>query len=123
MDAAQAPLAELAVRAGVARAGTTPARRALRFVESVEQLNRRLGIPAHLQALQEADIPALAAAACREADFNYPVPRRMTQADAEALLHALLPPAPAAPPAGTRARRSRAGTPAAARKAARPAAT
>jgi len=35
--------------------------------------------------------PALAEAACWEADTNYPVPRRMTQDDCEAMLHAVLP--------------------------------
>ncbi|MEW5880595.1 MAG: alcohol dehydrogenase, partial [Pseudomonadota bacterium] len=42
-------------------------------------------------ALREEDIPQLARAACREADFNYPVPRVMSQADCEALLRAVLP--------------------------------
>jgi alcohol dehydrogenase len=50
--------------------------------------------------------PALAAAACREADFNYPVPRRMTQADAEAMLRALLPMPRARHPAAARRRES-----------------
>ena len=36
-------------------------------------------------------LDGLAAAACHEADFNYPVPRRMTQADCEALLRQVLP--------------------------------
>jgi alcohol dehydrogenase class IV len=112
LPAAEAPLAELAVRAGVARSGTSAARRALRFVESVMQLNQRLGIPAHLPALREEDIPALAAAACREADFNYPVPRRMTQADAEDLLRGLLPaPAPAPAPRRKTAKAARAAAP------------
>ena len=39
---------------------------------------------------------ALADAACHEADFNYPVPRRMTPADCAALLRQVLPAASAA---------------------------
>jgi hypothetical protein len=42
--------------------------------------------------LREQDIPALAKAACREADINYPVPRAMSQQDCEALLREVLPP-------------------------------
>ena len=96
---AAAKLAELAVRAGVARREEPEAARAEKFLASVEELNASLGIPRHLEALREEDVPDLARAACREADTNYPVPRRMTQADAERLLLALVPEAaPASPP-------------------------
>lgn len=91
-------LAELAVRAGVARREEPEAARVERFLASVEGLNASLGIPRHLEALRKEDVPDLAAAACLEADTNYPVPRRMTRADAERLLLALVPEeAPAAP--------------------------
>jgi alcohol dehydrogenase class IV len=86
-----------------------------RFLDSVEALNAAVGIPRHLQALQARDIPALAQAACREADHNYPVPQRMSQHDCEALLRLALPdraaPKPAArkrPAAAAAARRPRA---------------
>jgi alcohol dehydrogenase class IV len=93
--AAQARLAVLAVRAGVGRKGDAPARLAQKFLDAVEAMNRRLGIPRQLDALREADIPELARAACWEADTNYPVPRRMSQQDAEALLREVLPVTPA----------------------------
>jgi alcohol dehydrogenase class IV len=64
---------------------------ARKFLDSIDALNRRIGIPRCLDALREEDIPQLARAACREADFNYPVPRVMTQQDCEALLRAVLP--------------------------------
>jgi alcohol dehydrogenase len=54
-------------------------------------LNRDLGIPPTLAALKEADIPALARAACHEAHTGYPVPRYMTQAQCEGLIRKLLP--------------------------------
>ena len=54
-------------------------------------MNRSMAIPQQLEALREKDIPALAKAACWEADTNYPVPRTMSQADCEALLRAVLP--------------------------------
>lgn len=90
-EAAQAPLARLAVQAGVAKADDDEAVQAANFIASVVALNQRLGIPAQLDALLEADIPALAAAACAEANANYPVPQVMRQTDAEALLRELLP--------------------------------
>lgn len=90
-DAAQERLAQLALQAGVAVAGDDEATQAAQFIESVVALNARLGIPTQLQALREADIPDLAAAACAEANANYPVPRVMRQSDAETLLRGLLP--------------------------------
>jgi alcohol dehydrogenase class IV len=89
--AAEPRLAALAVHAGVSVAGEADADGARRFIESVEALNARLGIPTRLDALHEDDIGALAVAACREADGNYPVPRVMAKADCESLLRELLP--------------------------------
>jgi len=91
-------LAVLAVRAKVGNEGESEAELADRFLDSVEALAASVGIPRHLDALRERDIPALAEAACWEADTNYPVPRRMTQDDCEALLRAVLPPEPQAVP-------------------------
>jgi hypothetical protein len=85
-------LAVLAVRARLGREDEPAAERAARFLDAVEALNARLGIPRHLAALREADIPALARAACREADTNYPVPRYMSQAVCEGVLRAVLAP-------------------------------
>lgn len=93
--AVTAKLAVLAQHAGVGREQDNAATRARQFLASIEALNDALHIPRHLETLQEADIPALAAAACWEADTNYPVARRMTQADCEALLRDVLPSAPA----------------------------
>ncbi|NUP87836.1 MAG: iron-containing alcohol dehydrogenase [Burkholderiaceae bacterium] len=84
-------LATLALRAGVATENEPVEQRAQAFVESVDALNQRVGIPRTLADLREADIPDLARAACREADANYPVPRVMSQPDAEAILREVLP--------------------------------
>ncbi|HEX6136248.1 MAG TPA: iron-containing alcohol dehydrogenase [Casimicrobiaceae bacterium] len=83
-------LATLAVRSGVGKPGERPAALARKFRESVESLNRSLGIPRHLDALREADIPELAKAACWEADTNYPVPRYMSPETCEGLLRQVL---------------------------------
>lgn len=101
--AIQAKLALLAVHARVARASEPEARRAEKFIDSVEAMNRSMAIPPVLEALREKDIAALARAACWEADTNYPVPRTMSQAECETLLRAVLPkPATASVPSRKR---------------------
>lgn len=95
--AAEAQLAELAVRVRLGHDGEPAALLARRFVDAVAAMNAALGIPLRLDALRAADIPALAQAACKEANANYPVPRVMTQHEAEALLRELLPAAARAP--------------------------
>jgi alcohol dehydrogenase class IV len=89
-----AKLAALARRARLGDEGESEAELAQKFLDSVDALNRSLGIPPHLDALRESDIPELARAACREADLNYPVPRVMSQQNCEALLRAVLPEPP-----------------------------
>ena len=90
-------LALLAVRAKVGKVGEPSAVLAQKFLDAVDELNRDLGIPTTLAALQEADIPALAKAACHEAHTGYPVPRYMTQKVCEDLIRKVLPTAPQAP--------------------------
>ena len=53
----------MAITAQVGAENDSPRALAEKFVGAVEQLIADLGIPATLEALQEADIPALAAAA------------------------------------------------------------
>lgn len=84
-------LAVLAVHVKVGKAGERPTVLAKKFVDSVEALNEGLGIPRHLNALREADIPELAKAACWEADTNYPVPRYMSPEICGKLLRQVLP--------------------------------
>ncbi len=83
-------LARLAVAAKVGREGERAPVLAKRFLESVEKLNREVGIPRTLDALREADIPALAKAACWEADTNYPVPRYMSPETCESIIRQVL---------------------------------
>lgn len=84
-------LALLALRARAGRDGEHEDVLAQKFVDAVQQLNDDLGIPRHLDALREQDIPSLAEAACAEAN-TYPVPRYMTQAQCEDLIRQVLPP-------------------------------
>ena len=84
-------LALLAIRAKVGKDGENREALAQKFLDAVVALNRDLGIPAVLDALKEADIPALAKAACLEAHTGYPVPRYMTQEVCESLIRQVLP--------------------------------
>nr|WHW29589.1 putative alcohol dehydrogenase [uncultured bacterium] len=93
-------LAQLAVRARLGEEGESDAALADKFLSGVTQLNRDLNIPTHLQALKDADVPALARAACHEAHTGYPVPRYMTQAECEAMIRLVLPPASSKPARG-----------------------
>ncbi|HMX10199.1 MAG TPA: iron-containing alcohol dehydrogenase, partial [Burkholderiaceae bacterium] len=85
-------LAALALRARLGTDKDNEQVLAKRFLDAVDELNRDLGIPTHLAALREKDIPALAEAALHEAHTGYPVPRYMTRAECEALIRRLLPP-------------------------------
>ncbi len=91
--AIQKQLAKLAVRAQLGDESERDDKLAEKFLDAIDQLNRDLGIPLHLDKLQEADIPALAKAACHEAHTGYPVPKYMTQKQCEALIRQVLPPA------------------------------
>jgi alcohol dehydrogenase class IV len=85
-------LALLAVSARVGSDSEPADILAMKFLDAVDQLNADLGIPTTLAALQEADIPALAKAACWEAHTGYPVPRYMSQQECEDLIRQALPP-------------------------------
>jgi alcohol dehydrogenase len=84
-------LALLAVAAKVGSDGEATDVLAQKFLDAVDQLTHDLGIPTFLEALQEADIPALAKAACSEAHTGYPVPRYMSQEECEDLIRLALP--------------------------------
>ena len=99
-------LARLAVAAGVGSEDERDDDLATKFLAAVDALERDLGIPTHLEALREADIPALAAAACDEAN-GYPVPRYMSEAQCRELLRKLLPPAAPKPARAAASKRSR----------------
>lgn len=91
--AIQKQLAQLAVRAKLGQAHERNDVLAEKFLDAIDALNRDLGIPLYLDKLQEADIAALAKAACYEAHTGYPVPKYMTQQQCEALIRKVMPPA------------------------------
>ena len=55
-------------------------------VERVREMNHAIGIPEKIAALERADVPGIARAAMIEAARDYPVPKPMSLAEAEALL-------------------------------------
>jgi alcohol dehydrogenase class IV len=83
-------LAQLAVAAGIGKKSEKSAVLARKFLDSVDEMNRAVGIPATLDALEPADIPALAKAACWEADTNYPVPKYMSPKTCGRILEAIV---------------------------------
>jgi alcohol dehydrogenase len=87
---AEQRLAELAIAVGAGKEGEPRAALAQRFVERVRELNRTVGIPEKLEALKAADVPEVARAAMIEAHRDYPVPKNMAPAEAEALLRRCL---------------------------------
>jgi alcohol dehydrogenase class IV len=87
---AEQRLAELAIAIGAGKEGEPRAALAQRFVERVRALNRTVGIPEKLEALTAADIREVARAAMIEAHRDYPVPKNMSLAEAEALLQKCL---------------------------------
>jgi alcohol dehydrogenase len=100
-------LARLAVAARLGTAREPEDALARKFLDAVVELNRELGIPAHLEALRREDIPALAKAALHEAHTGYPVPRYMTRSQCEDMIRKVLPP-PAPAPAAKKKRGGRA---------------
>lgn len=101
--AIQPQLASLALRAKLGAAGESEAALAQKFLDAIDALNTQLGIPPTLAALRKKDIPALASAACHEAETNYPVPRYLSQAECENVIRQILPD-PAVTPAVLRRR-------------------
>ena len=83
-------LAELALAIGAGTAAEPKAALAQRFVDRVRELDRVVGVPEKMAALKPADVPEIARAAMIEAYRDYPVPKIMSLAQAEALLRGML---------------------------------
>lgn len=88
---AERKLAALALVAGIGDRSERDADLALRFIERVEKMNERMGIPTSIAQLRAEDIPMIAKRALAEAHPDYPVPRIMTRRECEELVTKLLP--------------------------------
>ena len=76
-------LHELSIAAGVCTPAQSDEQAAAAFIQAIRDLNARMNIPAHLDGIQESDIPVMAAHAEKEANPLYPVPRLMTEEELE----------------------------------------
>ncbi len=88
---AEQKLASLAVIGGIGERGESDEALSYKFIEQVEGMNERMGIPTTIQELKAADIPLIARRALAEAHPDYPVPTIMTRQECEALITKLLP--------------------------------
>jgi len=66
--------------------GCSPDEKAQAFIDAVRTLMAEIGIPDTLADLREEDVAPIATQALAEATFNYPVPRYMSQTEAEGLI-------------------------------------
>jgi alcohol dehydrogenase len=89
VEAASAPLAELADLIGVSKASDSERAKAEKLVEAVRELNAALHIPTTLDALRRADIPELVKAAAAEGR-TYSVPVVLTRNQITSILNQLL---------------------------------
>ena len=55
------------------------------FIMQIRELNRAMGIPEHLDVIQNKDIPTLAKSASKEANPLYPVPKILNAKELETL--------------------------------------
>jgi len=89
IEAASGPLAELAEVIGIVTPGDSDRTKAEKFVAAVRDLNSKLDIPATLEALQSADIPALVKEAADEGR-TYGVPTILGRDQITSILTKLL---------------------------------
>ena len=75
-DAAVKPLAELADLVGIG-IGVSEREQANLFIEWIDELNEKMGIPSKLAGIENRDIPTMAKRALAEANPLYPVPKIM----------------------------------------------
>lgn len=70
-------LRKLGIAAGVVSESDSPEAGSKKFIEAIEQMNSRLGIPNKIQGIVASDIPTMAMHADKEANPLYPVPKLM----------------------------------------------
>jgi alcohol dehydrogenase class IV len=84
------PLFEMAVAAGIAEKTASMRDNAEKFIQTIREMNARMGIPDKLPELKAEDIPALARRALREANPLYPVPVIFEREDMEKVYQHIL---------------------------------
>lgn len=82
-----AKLHRLGMAAGICTSDDSPKAGAEKFIRAIQELNARMQIPNTISDLNEADIPALAAHAEKEANPLYPVPKLMDKKELMTFYH------------------------------------
>lgn len=85
-------LADLARFAGVGDPAESDNILTMHFIQKIKEMNKNMGIPSTIDALQIKDIPELSARILKEANPTYPVPRIMDYNDCVNLLSNLITP-------------------------------
>ncbi len=84
-------LGRLAVKAGIAKEGTRPQEAGEAFIRWIRDMNKKMGIPEHIDLIREEDIPEMARHASRESNPLYPVPVLMDEHELAAMYRKLMP--------------------------------
>lgn len=79
-------LAEIADYCQLTCLEQSPAEKAAMFLATLEQLLTDLAIPRNLEEVKRTDIPLLAKSAIAEANWNYPVPKFMNEAQCQEII-------------------------------------
>lgn len=83
-------LAKLSVAANLGDESESEDELAKRFIATVKEMNRRMGIPRTLKDLRREDIPFLSSHAMKEANPFYPVPKIMDEKECAGLLEKMI---------------------------------
>ena len=83
-------LYRLAVAAGVAEKDDSPQMGARKFINAIEMMNEKLGIPRTIAGIRQEDIEQLARYADKEANPLYPVPKLMDAKELEQFYYAVM---------------------------------
>ena len=70
--------------------GKTTEQKAKAFIQTVRDMNERMGIPTTIDGIKEEDIPIMVKRAFSEANPTYPVPRIFTKGDFTSVYHRLM---------------------------------
>lgn len=76
-------LAKLAVKAQIIEAGKSDEETAKAFIQWIKNMNASMGIPNHIEGIQDEDIPKMAKHADKESNPLYPVPKLMNAKELE----------------------------------------
>nr|MCR4925425.1 iron-containing alcohol dehydrogenase [Clostridiales bacterium] len=89
-SSAYKPLAKLADIAGITEGLTTESEKAIKFIETVKQMNKNMDIPDKFDCIKEEDLPLLIKRAIKEGNPLYPVPKIFNYNDFENVIRKMM---------------------------------